>query len=260
MTAELFTQSRLQDYVDCPYRYWLRYVEHIESPSFQAQPVQEYEKAIERGTIFHRLVHQSLLGVPEEMIARHIDDERVRQWWTRFLHEGLRDLPLRRLPEITLIARLGDVPVAAKLDLLALEPGRIVIVDWKTMRKPAFDRLEARMQTKVYRWVVSQAAAELLKCPVQPEEIKMRYWFAGDPTPEIEFSYSHEEMIADEHEIYGLIQKIKQDEEFRRTDNLSICRVCAYRSISRPEQPMSELSELEDDDLHRMGQSDDLDL
>lgn len=259
MAAEPFTQSRLQDYVDCPYRYLLRYIERVESPSVQAEPVYEFEIAVERGTAFHRMVQQYLLGVPAETVASRIHDDRVREWWSQFLSEGLNDLPAQRLPEITLMARLGDIPISAKLDLLALEPGHIVIVDWKTLRKPSSSRLEARLQTRVYRWVVSQAAGAILGSVVAPEDIQMRYWFAGDPSPRIEFSYSHDEMLADERELTALVQKIRQDKEFRRTDDETTCRVCAYRSISRPEQIPVTTSSVEDDQVYLLGESVDSD-
>jgi hypothetical protein len=260
MVGEVFTQSRLQDYVDCPYRYSLRYIERVESPSVQAEPVQEYERAVERGTTFHRLVQQYLLGVSAEVIERRILDERVRQWWVQFLNEGLDDMPVHRLPEITLMARLGDTPIAAKLDLLALETGRVVIVDWKTFRKPSLARLETRMQTRVYRWVVSQAASAILGAPIAPEDIEMRYWFAGDPSPRIDLSYSQSELRADEFELSTLIQKIQRDEEFRRTDDENICRVCGYRSISRPEQQPVMISSIEDDEIYSIGEPVDPDI
>jgi CRISPR/Cas system-associated exonuclease Cas4 (RecB family) len=255
MAGEVFTQSRLQDYVDCPYRYSLRYIEGIESPSVQAEPVQEYEQAVERGTTFHRLVQQYLLGVSADVIERRIQDDRVRMWWGQFLKEGLSDLPTRRLPEITLTARLGDTAIAAKIDLLALEAGRIVIVDWKTFRKPSIERLETRLQTMVYRWVVSQAAGALLGEPVMPEDIEMRYWFVGDPSPRINLSYSQSKLLSDELELSTLIQKIKRDKEFRRTDDENICRVCGYRSISRPEQQPILTSSMEDDEIYSIGES-----
>lgn len=255
MAADPFTQSRLQDYVDCPYRYSLRYIERVESPSVQAEPVYEFEQAVDRGTTFHRLVQQYLLGVSAETIERRIQDERVLQWWSQFLNEGLTDLPARRLPEITLMARLGDTPFSAKLDLLALEPGRVVIVDWKTLRKPSASRLEARLQTKVYRWVVSQAASEILGSAVAPEDIQMRYWFAGDLSPRIDFSYSHDEMLSDERELTSLVQKIRQDNEFLRTDDENTCRVCAYRSISRPEQIPVTVFSVEDDQIYLLGET-----
>lgn len=259
MAVETLTQSRLQDYVDCPYRYFLRYIERVESPSVQAEPVYEFEQAVDRGTTFHRLVQQYLLGVPTEMLERRIRDEHIRQWWSQFLREGLDDLPVQRLPEITLMARLGETPISAKLDLLALEPGRIVIVDWKTLRKPSASRLEARLQTKVYRWVVSRAAGEILGSAVAPEDVQIRYWFAGDPSPRVEFSYSHDEALADERELMALVQKIKQDTLFPQTEDEHICRVCAYRSISRPEQIPVSVSNLEDDQIYLLGESAEFD-
>jgi CRISPR/Cas system-associated exonuclease Cas4 (RecB family) len=204
-------------------------------------------------------VQQYLLGVSAEVIERRILDERVRQWWFQFLNEGLDDLPMHRMPEITLMARLGDTPIAAKLDLLTLEAGRVVIVDWKTFRKPSLERLEARLQTRVYLWVVSRAASSILGAPIAPEEIEMRYWFAGDPSPRVNISYSQSESIADELELSTLIHNIKQDEEFRRTDDENTCKVCAYRSISRPEQQPAVVSGLEDDEIYLIRESVDPD-
>lgn len=250
MSAELFTQSRLQDYLDCPYRYWLRYVKRVESPSVQAEPVREFELAIDRGTTFHRLVQQYMLGVPASAIERHIQDDRVREWWFQFLREGLDRLPARRLPEITLVARLGETPIAAKLDLLTFEPGRVVIVDWKTSRRPTMSNLESRLQTKLYLWVVSQAVGGVVGSSVAPEDIQMRYWFAGEASPWIEISYSQDAMRSDERELKGIIQRIEHDTEFSRTDDLNICKVCVYRSISRPEQPAAEVLDVEDDQAY----------
>lgn len=260
MAADVFTQSRLQDYVDCPYRYWLRYVQRLESPSVQAEPVREYEQAIERGTEFHRLAQQYILGIPAAMLAQRIEDPRVKQWWTQFERDGLTGLPTRRFPEITLVTLLNGVPLAAKIDLLAIESGRVVIVDWKTSRKPSISTLQARLQTKVYRWVVSQAAGHILGSEIAPEHIEMQYWFAGDEQPAVKFSYSHDERAADERELQALIQRIQNDTEFVRTTDFNICRVCAYRSLSRPEQPPSAAHLIDDNDLFALEDaiSDDL--
>ena len=90
---------------------------------------------------------------------------------------------------MTLATPLGAHRLSAKYDLLALEPGRrAVIVDWKTERKrPTRVQLAARMQTRVYRYVLVEAGAALNGGhPIEPEQVTLVYWFAEFPAePEV---------------------------------------------------------------------------
>ncbi|MCP4541151.1 MAG: PD-(D/E)XK nuclease family protein, partial [Chloroflexi bacterium] len=58
-----FSQASLQDYVDCPRRFQLRYVLRVAWPAPEAEPVLENERYLQQGAAFHRLVHQHALGL-----------------------------------------------------------------------------------------------------------------------------------------------------------------------------------------------------
>ena len=72
-----FTQSNLQDYVDCQRRFQLRYVQGQAWPGVQAEPFLEHEDFLERGEQFHRLVQRHQLGLNPELIVRTITDPDV---------------------------------------------------------------------------------------------------------------------------------------------------------------------------------------
>ncbi len=79
-----FSQSSLQDYVDCARRFQLRYLDRVAWPAVQAEPVQENERHIQRGERFHRLAQQFLLGISPEKLARMAAadvDENLQVWW-----------------------------------------------------------------------------------------------------------------------------------------------------------------------------------
>lgn len=236
MLAETFSQSRLQDYTDCAYRYMMRYVRRLDNPTQISQPEDDYERALARGNRFHRLVEQYLSGVPSTALLAQLKDPVILTWWEQFQAGALTDLPPRRLPEITLVAPLGDVLLSAKIDLLAVDADEIVILDWKTSRRRDEAFLEKRLQTRVYRWVVSRSAAQALGIQVQPENIRMRYWFAADGSFQ-EISYSQQKQAADEAELLQIIEKIQRETTFSRTQNTAHCRYCTYRSLCYPEMP-----------------------
>ena len=83
-----FSQSSLQDFVDCPRRFLLRYVQHLQWPALASVPALEFERITRLGTDFHRLVHQHQLGLPLERLAAQIDDEQLRAWWQNYLEYG----------------------------------------------------------------------------------------------------------------------------------------------------------------------------
>src|SRR5512133_649626 len=91
-----FSQSSLQDYVDCQRRFDLRYLQRLAWPAAPAEPVREHERHMQRGQRFHRLVQQYLLGVPAEFLARMAsadEDEHLLQWWQHFEQTAANLLP-----------------------------------------------------------------------------------------------------------------------------------------------------------------------
>lgn len=159
----LFSQSNLQDYVDCPRRFYLRYVRRLAWPALQAEPAREHERHLRQGAEFHRLVHQHILGIPPEELSRGVTDVDLSRWWQNYLDHGPTDLPQSLYPEAVLSAPMGGHRLVAKYDLIAIAPEqRGVILEWKTYWKPhTRPWLAERLQTRVYRYLLIQAGSHL---------------------------------------------------------------------------------------------------
>ena len=231
-----FSQSNLQDYVACPRRFELRCLRKRAWPAIPGEPVQELERLQDLGERFHRLVYQHRTGIPLEVIERQILDHELSEWWHSYLEYAPQGLPTRQYPEFTLQAGLAGYRLLAKFDLLTLDPdGRCVIVDWKTgLHRPRRDRLQERMQTRLYPLVAALAAHSLLGREVLPEQIEMVYWFTSDPQhPEV-FSYSPEQLYADRAEISELIRaiaRLAEKGDFPPCTDDRTCGWCVYRSL-----------------------------
>lgn len=229
-----FSQSSLQDFVECPRRFELRYVRRLNWPAAESEPIREQEDHMERGAAFHRLVHQHLVGIPVDVLTASISDETVRLWWDNYLNSGLNDVPPARHPEIALSVPLAGRRLIARFDLIAVEPGaRAVIVDWKTsLHRPERDRLERRLQTIVYPYVLAGAGAHLNGGqPILPEQIEMIYWFAAHPDRPARFTYSTAQHRTAGDDLDQLARDIETRAEFERTGDEWRCQYCAYRSL-----------------------------
>ena len=112
LTMQLTTlsQSSLQDYVDCPRRFQLRYVERLSYPAIESEPTLENEKHQQEGEYFHRLVQQHLIGIPAEQISTLANTPNLQRWWENFL-DSIDLLGFKNLTglyaEATLSAPLG---------------------------------------------------------------------------------------------------------------------------------------------------------
>lgn len=244
-----FTQSSLQDYVDCARRFELRYIERQRWPAVEAEPVLEHERHMQQGADFHRLVQQHLSGIPAEKLAPLVREEPLARWWTAYLNHGL-DLPAARTPETALSAPLGEYRLLAKYDLLAVEPGeRLVIVDWKTaQRRPRRDRVAARLQSWVYPYVLVEAGAHLNGGqPVAPEQVTMIYWYAEAPGEPHVFAYDSEQHARDRAQLSALIAEIVARTEFPLTGETRRCAFCTYRSLCDRGSGAGEIDAFDED-------------
>jgi hypothetical protein len=138
----VFSQSNLQAYVDCPRRFWLTFVQRLPWPAVEVSPVQEAEYVMRLGEAFHRAVQRAEVGIPPDLIAAQLQDP-LDSWFASYLEHRPRDLPAA-VAEIESVLTTpfqvgSDGPtlrLAAKYDLLAIEPGqRAIIIDWKTTRR-----------------------------------------------------------------------------------------------------------------------------
>ena len=149
----IFSQSSLQDFVDCRRRFQLRYLYRLAWPALETEPALEAERYLQQGARFHRMVQQHLLGVPAERLSQMIADEDLGRWWLNYLGfvQALRQQPempaggapehpvfgaARGYPEVSLSASLAGYRLEAKVDLVMILPGGGArIYDWKTSRR-----------------------------------------------------------------------------------------------------------------------------
>ncbi len=238
-----FSQGSLQDYVDCPRRFQLRYVRNLRWPAVQAEPVVENEQRMRKGAAFHRLVHQHLVGVPAEVLSPTVTDTELRRWWESYLSSGMIHAGHTCYPELTLSTLVGDARLMAQYDLIAMtEDGLGLIVDWKTTRKrPRRVWLRERLQTRVYPYVLVEAGQDIGEGRrIEPGQVRMMYWFANFPLDPEEFPYDTAQHQADGAYLLNLVEEayecLKQCPEgtlLPRTMDDTRCQTCRYRSLCR---------------------------
>ena len=235
-----FSQGSLQDFVDCRRRFQLRYIHRLAWPAIETEPVQEHERYLELGALFHRMIQQNLLGVPAEQLSGMIHDEQLRFWWENYLGytTELGDNKVSCYPEISLSAALGGHRLVAKFDAIAVAEApdtRAVIFDWKTTRRrPRRNWLAGRLQTRVYSYLLVQAGDHLNQGkPFQPQQLEMVYWFAEFPDHPERFPYNQKQYETDGEYLAGLVEQVGAlgEDDFSLTDDDTRCRFCVYRSL-----------------------------
>jgi hypothetical protein len=239
-----FSQASLQDYTECRRRFYLRYLLRLAWPAVQVEPAAENERYWQQGRRFHRMIQQALLGVPAEKLAPMAGGADLSRWWENFLAarqrlpelEGLRSGSSHAYVEAALSGRVCDHALLGVYDLVLVGlDGTAVIFDWKTGRQsPQRASLAARLQTRIYPYLLVQAGAHLNQGqPFRPEAVQMIYWFAEHPGQPVRFPYSPEQFQADEDYLCGLIAEIERlsEDEFTLTDQVERCRFCVYRSL-----------------------------
>ncbi|MFM8395017.1 MAG: RecB family exonuclease [Acidobacteriota bacterium] len=232
----ILSQSSLQDYVDCPRRFELRYLLDLRWPAFETPQALELEVSQQRGHDFHHLLHQHAMGVAAEVLEPTIDDPTMLRWWGNYLAWQERNLPAQRRAELTLTTSLnlrggGSTLLAAKYDLLTrLADGTLLIIDWKTGRPQRRAILANRLQTIVYRYVLARAGAWINGGQsVAPEQIRMIYWFAEDGST-VELQYSAQLQDEDEERLRAIVDEMSERFEFPLVSDDRVCRFCSYRT------------------------------
>jgi hypothetical protein len=243
----IFSQGSLQDYVECPRRFLLRYLLRLAWPALQSEPVVENERLMQQGERFHRLAQQYWLGVPADRLAAMIHDDELRQWWEQFTHFAKNLQDARRLyPEAGLSAPLGEQRLTAQFDLIAAGADRkFTIYDWKTShRKPRRAWLGERMQTRVYPYLLARAGASFNDGnAISPKNVEMVYWYPAHPDRPERFTYSATKHDEDQAYLTGLVEEIArragslasaqgpESDPFPLTAQEQRCAFCIYRSL-----------------------------
>ncbi len=233
-----FSQTSLQDYVDCPRRFQLRYVDAQPWPAVQSQPVLERERHLDLGTRFHRLVERHQLGMEPDTLARTVDDPQLQAWWSAYLgFDYLHTMEGERFPEFRASVDIEGHRVVVAYDLLVLRPeGNVVILDWKTHRwPPSAEWFAARMQSRLYPLVLVLAARRgVFGAVVRPEQVSLVYWLVGSSGDVVEFAYNEAQFESDLSYVGSVLRGVDREsarEEWFKTADEAQCRLCEYRSL-----------------------------
>ncbi len=250
----VFTQNNLQDFVDCPRRFQLKYLLKIAWPAPISEPIEENDRLIRLGSRFHQMVHQFYLGIPEEKISRFVSDPDLVTWWNAFLTHSPKDLPEIKRPEIDLSMPFNNFRLSAKLDLLAVEKGeKAIIVDWKTSHKPPRQAFVTnRIQSLVYPYMVISTGSLLTDYkPFRPEDVSMIYWYPAYPERSVELSFNPEWLEKTHQMLSRLVNEITrmQLDIFPLTSDEMKCRFCRYRSLCERGISAGDLNDLEEDEF-----------
>ncbi len=255
----VFSQSSLQDYVDCQRRFQLRHLLRLAWPAVEAEPYLENERRMDQGALFHKVVRQYLTGVPEAEIGKSLaSDEVLRNWWENFLTEvkdgGLGmivDPANHHYEEITLSMPVDRFRLLAQYDLLVIQPGgKLTIFDWKTSQNhPKRKWLADRLQTHVYPCVVVEAAPSLSgEKTVDPAQVEMVYWFTNQPEQPEKFAYTAKEFQEDKRFLATLIATIdhKNEAVYPLTTDVRRCLYCTYRSLCNRGTTPGQVAQIEE--------------
>ncbi len=238
-TIQNLSQSSLQDFVDCPRRFELKYLKKLNYPAAETEPILENEKHMQEGAQFHRLVHEHLLGMPVEKLHLLANTPKLRRWFENYLNAdlGLADYTLHT--EFTLSAPLGNLRLVAKYDLVAVQKhegtrgaSQVIILDWKTYRRrPRDEWLATRLQTRVYRSLLVQCGAFLNEgVQFKPEQVEMIYWFADFSNEPARFKYDATLFNRDWETLAKLTEEIVSAAKYPKTEDLIRCSYCPFRS------------------------------
>jgi CRISPR/Cas system-associated exonuclease Cas4 (RecB family) len=240
----IFSQSSLQDYVDCQRRFQLRHLLHQKWPAVEAEPYLENERRIDQGARFHQIVHQHLVGVPENVITSSLGaNQELETWWNNYLH-SIREGVLssihpegsRHFEELSLATPSHKFLLVAKYDLLVNQMnGQWMILDWKTSEnRPKHQWLANRLQSHVYPYVLVKAGASLAEgTTIEPSQVEMIYWFTNYPEQPERFTYDQLRFNEDERSLVSLIAAIskRDDPIYPLTPDTRRCLYCTYRSL-----------------------------
>ena len=238
----VFNPSNLQDYVDCPYRFYLKYVLRLSWPAPLTDDDLLLEKTLRHGQALHKLIFQQSIGMPNEWLSVCAEQEGVTEWWNNYRTFGMKTVEKEALGfedvhyyyEIPLQVELNGYRLSGVLDLLIMgREEKACIFDWKSGGKMAYpklrERLAARIQTQCYPLLV-YLARHLPLDSHKIEAVSMIYWFAGNPHLPIEFKFDKKELESLRNKFSDLLQQISKEKDFEKTAQMKHCIPCSYRT------------------------------
>jgi CRISPR/Cas system-associated exonuclease Cas4 (RecB family) len=246
-----FSQSSLQDFIDCPRRFELRYILGVKWPAPITEPVIEFEHHIQQGVAFHQMVQQYLSGVPIEKIMASSQDADLFDWWQNFSASApTQKYSGQIFPEYRLSIPFSGYRLVAQYDLLIMETsGRTVIFDWKTSRvHPRKNSVAKKVQTRLYPFLLVESGLRANR--ITPEQIILIYWYPNFPSQPDEIIYTPHQYQLDKEFIQKTVKAILDTPSgsFELTPNLKACSFCNYRSLCSRGEKAGDIADMEDED------------
>ena len=180
-------QSSLQDFIDCPRRFQLRWVLGNQWPAASSIPLDSLENSIRLGTRFHQLAHQFFQGIDPDLLISSITDPDLLEMFNNFLEFSRKLTSSPLYTEVLLHLPYHGYRLTAKYDLVLQDGDQILIIDWKTSpKKPDLSRMSNSAQSNLYPFIFLHAGGDLFpKAKIMPGAIRFMYWFPLSSEPEL---------------------------------------------------------------------------
>lgn len=242
MATTRLSQSALSAFSRCARRYYLRFVRRLEWPAPLTGSEQEWERSLRRGESFHLLIQQQALGMDVDRIVTAAQDDELARWWKSWRRWAPAPPAGRLFTELELEVAAAGCRLVARFDRLVVDDdGAIHIVDWKTGAASTAEVLQRSWQTAVYRYVALEAGAVLTggvpagRGEPDAESVRFTYWQTAAPEEPILLGYSVADHERARTRLETALQRIEAllpggESAFPRTDDVTACRHCPYRS------------------------------
>ncbi len=254
-----FSANNLQDYLDCPRRFELKYLLKQSWPAEESEPVLEFEHNVQLGSRFHQTVFQYLNGLPLDLLQQALPDPELQNWLANFLaFYGSRKFE-RIFPEFSVRFSLQGFPCVAVFDLLGLTADReLWILDWKTSGKlPRREVLAERVQSILYPYAALQTAPAFLRdIALYPENVHMAYVYVHHERDNVlVFDYDAQAHLSNGTFLEKTVAEIlaKEPGAFDCTADERRCKFCVYRSLCERGERAGSLIEM---DMETSGEED----
>lgn len=225
----LFSQSNLQTYLNCRYKFYLRYIQKLAWPAQAIMDDLRFEEDRQAGIRFHQLLHQYFIGFNPELLIRMAENDpnnRVTGWFQTFLISPYARLQGKIESEKNVLTCIDDKKYVVKFDLLQFDGGQYTLYDWKTSNKiPDWEKLLNSIQTKLYPVVLSEAYK--IDQPIQFVVWELNY----SETPFV-YSFSQQDLKRNRQYFKEMTDEIISlgKSEFIKTSHTRQCKICEYRS------------------------------
>lgn len=236
--------ASLEDLDRCKRRFALRYRANRYWPG--PQPGDDDPAGTESartGTLFHRLVQQSALGID---VQGTLDAEgpglpRLLELWRKFEASPHSRLKQDGWSEAPLHFSYAGVHFVARFDRLSRHPEGWEILDWKTGGITPL-KLKTSWQTRLYRFSLAIAGHVYNEGqPIAPEAIKITYWDVNRSRPEPfgydEATFQEDLRLFSEKALEAALpfdETLSEDPCFPRTKNRATCARCSFDSYCNP--------------------------